>query len=395
MPKCVVLGITGSIAAYKAAEIVSRLKKKDVDVRVILTKAGAEFITPLTLETLSHAPVTVDMFHRETPWEVEHIALAKRADVFLVAPASADILAKAAHGIADDMLSTTLLATRAPVVFAPAMNVNMYEHPANEENMRILRERGCFFIEPEEGLLACGDSGKGRMAEPCEIVDYVMAMLNPKQDLAGKHIVVSAGPTIEDIDPVRYLTNRSSGKMGYALAEAACARGAKVTLVSGPTALACPNGVTRVDVRSSEDMYQAVNSVFDGCDALVMAAAPADFTPVSSSDHKIKKDGEGMTLSLKPTRDILRAMGAKKAHQILAGFAAETRDLEHYAKSKLEKKNLDMIFANDVSAPNAGFAVSTNALTMYARDGEKAESGLMSKLDAAHWVLDQVAKRMN
>ena len=394
MPKCVVLGITGSIAAYKAAEIVSRFVKNGVDVRVILTKAGAEFITPLTLETLSHAPVTVDMFHRESPWEVEHIALAKRADVFLVAPASADILAKAAHGIADDMLSTTLLATRAPVVFAPAMNTNMYLHPANETNMEILRERGCMFIEPEEGLLACGDIGKGRMAEPGEIVEKVMAMLAPRLDLSGKRILVSAGPTIEDIDPVRYLTNRSSGKMGYALAEAASARGAEVTLVSGPTALNCPPGVTRVNVRSSEDMFRAIDSAFDDCDILIMAAAPADFTPEAAAEHKIKKNGEGITLALRPTRDILASMGRKKGFQILAGFAAETRDLEAYAKAKLEKKNLDMIFANDVVAPNAGFAVSTNSLTMYAREGEPKQSGLMSKLNAAHWVLDQIVSRM-
>ena len=255
--KCVVLGVTGSIAAYKACDVVSRLRKQNVDVHVILTRAGAEIITPLALETMSANPVVVDMFHRETPWEVEHIALAKRADVFLVAPATANFLGKAAHGIADDMLTTTILATHAPVLVAPAMNVNMYENPAVQENIAALKTRGWHFIEPDAGILACGDVGKGRLAEPEAIVSAVMALLFPRRDLAGKHVLVSAGPTQEKIDPVRYITNRSSGKMGYAVAEAAAARGACVTLVSGPVSLPVPEGVERVSVVSSADMYEA------------------------------------------------------------------------------------------------------------------------------------------
>lgn len=394
MSKTVVLGVTGSIAAYKAAEIVSRLKKCDVDVHVILTKAGEQFITPLTLETLSHAPVVVDLFRRDTPWEVEHIALAKRADVFLIAPASADFLAKAAHGIADDMLTTTLLATNAPVLVAPAMNSAMYEHPAVQENIAILKRRGYLFIDPNEGLLACGDTGSGRLAEPVDIVERTIRALYPKRDFEGVRTLVSAGPTQEKIDPVRYLTNRSSGKMGYAIAEALTERGAIVTLVSGPTGLPVPNGVKCVDVRSSMEMFQAIDERFEECDMLIMAAAPADYTIAQPKDYKIKKTEEKtLTIELLPTRDILRAMGEKKGDRLLIGFAAETQELSKNAKEKLAKKNLDMIFANDVLGKDTGFAVSTNNLMLYLPDGNELESGLMEKREVAHWMLDQIAKR--
>lgn len=389
----VVLGVTGSIAAYKAAEIVSGLRKRGVAVRVILTRAGAEFITPLTLETLSAAPVVADMFNRTTPWEVEHISLAKQADLFLIAPASADIIAKAAHGIADDMLSTTLLATKAPVYFAPAMNVNMYENVAVQENIALLCRRGCKMIEPESGMLACGDTGKGRLASVDEIINTVMSALAVKRDLDGKRIVVSAGPTRESIDPVRFISNRSSGRMGYAIAEAAYKRGASVTLISGPTQLDAPQGVKRVEIMSSEDMFNAVDAAFSDCDALIMAAAPADFTVEETAEHKIKKDGrDELTLKLVPTKDILAHMGGKKGNRKLIGFAAETRDIAEYAAKKLERKNLDMIFANDVSAPGVGFGYDTNALTMYSRDGSSDASGLISKAEAADWLLDKLVK---
>ena len=392
--KNVVLGVTGSIAAYKACDIVSRLRKQGVDVHVILTRAGAEIITPLALETMSANPVVVDMFHRENPWEVEHISLAKRADVFLVAPATANFLGKAAHGIADDMLTTTILATRAPVLVAPAMNVNMYENPVVQENIALLKKRGWHFIEPDAGLLACGDVGKGRLAEPEAIVAAAMELLYPRRDLAGKHVLVSAGPTQERIDPVRYITNRSSGKMGYAIAEAAAARGARVTLISGPVTLPVPEGVERVNVISSQDMFEAVHAAFDSCDGLIMAAAPADFTPATFAEQKIKKNGrEGMTLELAATRDILKSIGERKRQQRVMGFAAETEHLAENAAKKLEAKNLDMIAANDVTAAGAGFAVDTNAVTLYKRDGSSEQSGTMPKRALADWLLDRLFEK--
>ena len=392
--KNVVLGVTGSIAAYKACDIVSRLRKQGVDVHVILTRAGAEIITPLALETMSANPVVVDMFHRENPWEVEHISLAKRADVFLVAPATANFLGKAAHGIADDMLTTTILATRAPVLVAPAMNVNMYENPVVQENIALLKKRGWHFIEPDAGILACGDVGKGRLAEPEAIVAAAMELLYPRRDLAGKHVLVSAGPTQERIDPVRYITNRSSGKMGYAIAEAAAARGARVTLISGPVTLPVPEGVERVNVISSQDMFEAVHAAFDSCDGLIMAAAPADFTPAAFAEQKIKKNGrEGMTLELAATRDILKSIGERKRQQRVMGFAAETEHLAENAAKKLEAKNLDMIAANDVTAAGAGFAVDTNAVTLYKRDGSSEQSGTMPKRALADWLLDRLFEK--
>ena len=392
--KNVVLGVTGSIAAYKACDIVSRLRKQGVDVHVILTRAGAEIITPLALETMSANPVVVDMFHRENPWEVEHISLAKRADVFLVAPATANFLGKAAHGIADDMLTTTILATRAQVLVAPAMNVNMYENPVVQENIALLKKRGWHFIEPDAGLLACGDVGKGRLAEPETIVAAAMELLYPRRDLAGKHVLVSAGPTQERIDPVRYITNRSSGKMGYAIAEAAAARGARVTLISGPVTLPVPEGVERVNVISSQDMLEAVHAAFDSCDGLIMAAAPADFTPAAFAEQKIKKNGrEGMTLELAATRDILKSIGERKRQQRVMGFAAETEHLAENAAKKLEAKNLDMIAANDVTAAGAGFAVDTNAVTLYKRDGSSEQSGTMPKRALADWLLDRLFEK--
>ncbi|MDL2258225.1 bifunctional phosphopantothenoylcysteine decarboxylase/phosphopantothenate--cysteine ligase CoaBC [Eubacteriales bacterium OttesenSCG-928-K08] len=390
--KTVVLGVTGSIAAYKAAEITSRLMKLNVDVRVIQTEGGAQFITPLTLETLSRAPVYGDQFSRETPYDVEHIALAKLADVFLVAPATANFIAKAANGVADDLLTTTYLATLAPVLIAPAMNVNMLTHPATEQNIRVLKERGVLFVEPEEGLLACGDVGRGRLAPVESIVSAVIALLEPKQDLAGKRILVTAGPTKESIDPVRFLSNHSSGKMGFSLAKAAAKRGAKVTLITGPVSLTTPAGVERVSITSSAELCEAVESRFSGCDALIMAAAPADFTVRNSAEHKIKKNGnDGLTLELVPTQDILKKVGQQKKHQLVMGFAAETQNMEENALAKLEKKNLDFIAANDVAAKDRGFAVDTNEITLYSRSGKKEQSGLKAKDEIADWLLDRLS----
>lgn len=390
---CVVLGVTGSIAAYKAADITSRLNKLGYDVRVILTAGGAEFITPLTLETLSKAPVYTDQFSREHPYDVEHIALAKRADVFLIAPATANFIGKAANGVADDLLTTTFLATRAPVLIAPAMNENMLLHPAVQRNMQLLRERGCGFIEPGAGLLACGDVGSGRLAPTEEIVAAVEAMAGRRKDLAGRRILVTAGPTREDIDPVRYLTNRSSGKMGFAIAAAAAGRGAEVTLIAGPVQLNTPRGVTRLDVRSSAELCGAVLEAFGGCDALIMAAAPADFT-VAQAAQKIKKQtGEGLSLTLSPTEDILKKVAAQKQNQLVMGFAAETQHLRENALDKLRRKNLDFIAANDVMAEGVGFAGDTNAITLFDAGGGCRESGLYSKAEVAEWLLDALREK--
>lgn len=397
MKKCVVLGVTGSIAAYKAAELVSRLKKRDIDVRVIMTEAAMKFIAPLTFETLSMNPAVTDMFSRETPWEVEHIALAKRADVFVVAPASANFIGKFAAGIADDMLTTTVMATKAPVMIAPAMNTNMYESAAVQENIGILRRRGCEFIEPESGLLACGDTGRGRLAEPAELERRIMERLEQKRDLEGLKLLVTAGATREDIDPVRYITNRSSGKMGFAIAEAAARRGAEVTLVCGISALKTPYGVKRIDAVSSDDMFEAVDALFGECDALVMAAAPADFTPAEKAAQKLKKNGrQDMTLELRATRDILKAMGAKKGGRTIVGFAAETQNIRENALKKLEEKNLDMIAANDVAGENTGFGVDTNAVTLFIRGGGERSIALADKSIVADRLLDELAEyRLN
>lgn len=392
--KNLVLGITGSIAAYKACDIISRLRKQDVQVRVILTKAGGQFITPLALETISHAPVITDMFNRETPWEVEHISLAKQADAFLVAPASANFLGKAANGIADDMLTTTILATRAPVLVAPAMNSAMYLHPAVQENLHRLTQRGYTFIQPDSGRLACGDEGIGRLAEVDAIVEAAMKAMYPRRDLEGKRILVSAGPTQETIDPVRYITNHSTGKMGYAIARAAAARGANVTLVSGPVALAAPQGVETIPVVSSADMFRAIDARFDACDALVMAAAPADFTPQSPQQQKIKKQGGGMSLNLRNTRDILGAMGQRKEGRILMGFAAESEKLAENAQAKLRRKNLDYIAANDILSKDAGFGTDTNRVTLYDQKGGARDSGPMTKDALADWLLDILSSRL-
>lgn len=393
MPYCVVLGVTGGIAAYKAADLVSRLVKRGADVRVIMTEHACRFVAPLTFETLSHNPVVRDMFDRRAPWEVEHISLAKRADVFCIAPASANLLGKAAAGIADDMLTTTLLATRAPVLAAPAMNTNMYENPVVQRNMETLRTLGWTFVEPGEGRLACGDVGRGKLAEVPAIEAAIWGLLQPRQDLKGLRVLVTAGPTREAVDPVRYLTNRSSGRMGYAIAEAAARRGAAVTLISGPVALPCPAGVERLPVQSTRQMHEACTEAWTGCDLAVMAAAPSDYRPASPAEQKLKRGAGGLTLELVENEDIAAALGrAKRPNQVLVAFAAETQDLIVHARGKMERKNADMIVANDVTKPGAGFDVETNVATLLFRDGGSVSCPMMRKAELADRILDEALR---
>ena len=442
MSRNVVVGVTGGIACYKAADMVSRLKKEDIEVDVIMTKNACHFVDPLTFRTLSKNPVVTDTFATPEAWKVGHIALAEKADIMLIAPATANVIGKVACGIADDMLTTTIMASQAKIVFAPAMNVNMYRNPIVQANIEKLKSYGYYFIEPGSGMLACGYEGKGRMAEPAEIVEYVLRMLDGgelseesrqsgdvaradgttdesgeravklpqagmgenaaeaadgkifEKDLFGKRILVTAGPTVEPIDPVRYISNKSSGKMGYAVAEAACARGAKVTLVSGPVSLTCSPEIERIDVRTTKEMLAACQSVYADIDVVIKAAAPADFYVVNASDHKMKKRDGGIRIELAENPDILKALGAEKGDRILIGFAAETRNLEEYAREKISKKNLDLIVANDVSAPGAGFDVDTNIITLITADGEKTAYDKMTKQQIAHIILDEVLRLM-
>ena len=389
--KEIVLGVTGGIAAYKAAEVVSRLRKLGASVHVIMTENARQFITPLTLETLSANPVVYDTFERPATWEVEHIALAKRAEVFVIAPATANILAKMACGIADDMLSTTVLATKAPVLVAPAMNTGMWTAPATRQNVETLRQRGVRFVGPEAGFLACGDEGSGRMSEPAAIVGAIEAILCPRRDMEGLRVMVTAGGTRERIDPVRYIGNDSSGKMGFALAEAARQRAAEVTLVCGHTTAKRPEGIPVTEVESTCELYDAVLARAAEQDVVIQAAAPADYRPAHPSAQKIKKQaGEGITLELVENPDIAAAVGAaKRPGQTLVGFAAETEHLLDNARRKLDKKNLDMIVANDVSQPGAGFNVDTNMATLLTREG-MVECPLQSKRDLAERILDEI-----
>lgn len=389
--KCVVVGVTGGIAAYKTCEVVSRLKKLHADVRVIMTKNATEFVSPLTFQSLSHNPVSVDTFANIQTWEIEHIALAQRADVFVIAPATANIIGKLACGIADDMLSTTVMATHAPVLIAPAMNTAMLENAATQQNMRTLSERGMRFIAPGTGMLACGTSGAGRMSEPSQIVDEIVRTLQPREDFAGLSVVVTAGPTAEPLDPVRYITNRSSGKMGYAIAEAAHARGAHVTLISGPTAIQPPKGVDVVRIGTTQELYDAVLGHADA-DVVIQAAAPADYRAREISPTKIKRTGDSLMIELVPNPDIAAALGARKhPGQTLVGFAAETNNVIENAQGKLKRKSLDLIVANDVTRAGAGFDVDTNIVTLIDGEGMK-ELPMMAKREVADGILDRVAE---
>lgn len=389
--KKVVLGVTGCIGAYKAAEIVRGLKKEGFAVQVIMTASAAEFITPLTLETLSEEPVISALFGKDREMGTRHIALTEECDLLLVAPATANILAKFALGIADDFLSTFFLANRAPVVIAPAMNTQMLEHGAVQENLSTLRKRGIEIIEPGEGWLACGWTGKGRLAEPEEIVSRVKARLDAKSTLAGEVVVVSAGPTAEPLDPVRWFTNRSSGKMGFRLAEAARERGARVILVSGPSVEADPDGVEVIRVTTAAEMKEAIVGRFDEASILVMAAAVADYRPEAVEASKIKKGSGPLAIKLVRTEDILQEVARRRRpDQTVVGFAAETEELESRARKKLEDKNLDLVVANDVSKEGAGFATDTNEVLLIDRDGNSEALPLMSKRRVADRILDRI-----
>ena len=387
----IVLGVTGGIAAYKSAEIVSRLRRLGASVHVIMTKSATEFVTPLTFETMSNHPVVTDTFARPATWEVELIALAKRAELFVIAPATANIMAKMACGIADDMLSTTVLATKAPVLIAPAMNTGMWTAPVTQQNVQTLKNRGVHFVGPAAGVLACGDSGAGRMSEPVEIVERICELLCPKTDFAGLRVMVTAGATRERLDPVRFLSNDSSGKMGFAVAEAAKARGAEVTLVCGVTTATPPAGVNIVRVESTMDLYDAVTGLCESQDVIIQAAAPADYRFAHTHEQKLKKeDGRPLVLELVENPDVAAAVGARKQPgQTLVGFAAETQKVTENARKKLEKKNLDLIVANDVTAPGAGFNVDTNIATLITKDGID-ERPLQSKRALADDILDKI-----
>ncbi|MDR3051990.1 MAG: bifunctional phosphopantothenoylcysteine decarboxylase/phosphopantothenate--cysteine ligase CoaBC [Oscillospiraceae bacterium] len=387
--KTVVLGVTGGIAAYKAADLASRLIKLGAQVYAVMTRNACAFLAPLTLETLTNHPVAVDLFARPATWEVEHIALAKRADLFVVAPATANLLGKLACGIADDMLTTTLLATRAPVLVAPAMNTGMWQNEAVWQNVRTLQARGVGIVPPESGRLACGDEGEGRLAAVETIVRRVCDTLSAWQDLAGRRVLVTAGPTREPLDPVRCLTNRSSGKMGYALAQAAAARGAQVLLLSGPVALPPPPGIETLGFETTGQLFDLMLTHAPRHDLVLQAAAPADFQAEQVEPQKIKKQGgEGLTLRLSQTPDIAAAVGqTKRPGQILVAFAAETGDVEAHAREKLVRKNADLIVANDVTQPGAGFDADTNIATLITRN-KAVPLPQMTKRELADKILD-------
>lgn len=392
--KTIILGITGGIAAYKGAALCSRLTQAGADVHVIMTESAAKFITPLTLQTLSRNPVHLDTFDEKDPAVVTHIDLADRADLIVVAPATANVLAKMAGGHADDMLTTTLLAATCPIVAAPAMNVHMYEHPAVVANIETLAARGVMFVEPGTGQLACGYVAKGRLAEPEQIAASVEDWFRRSDALKGKRVLVTAGGTMERLDPVRYLTNDSSGKMGFAVAEAAAMMGADVTVVAGRTAAAAPAGVAVVKVESAEQMLDAVTERFAAADIVVKAAAVADYRPAVAYDRKMKKRDDRMTLELVKTTDILETLGKSKRHQLLVGFAAETEQLDTYAMDKLKRKNCDLVVANDVSEEGSGFNADTNRIRVYGPEGLIESLPLMSKREAAARLMELIRSRL-
>ncbi len=389
--KRIAIGVTGGIAAYKAAELTSRLKKRGCEVRIVMSENATKFIQPLTLETLSGSRAYVDQFARE--FEMDHIGIARWADAFVVAPATFNFIGKMAAGIADDLVTTTAAAVTCPVLLAPAMNARMWKNAACRENIKTLRARGVITVGPESGLLACGDDDVGRMSEPAEIVEAIEAIFARRADFSGKRVLVTAGPTVEMIDPVRYITNRSSGKMGYAIAEAARDRGAIVTLVTGPVSLEPPAGVETVRIQSSAELCERVLALGEGADVVIQAAAPADFTPETVAEKKIKKNGsDGLTLRLRQTTDTAAELGRRKRPgQIMVTFAAETNDVIENARAKMKKKNSDIVVANDVTRPDAGFNVDTNRITIVTADRAE-ELPLMTKREAADAILDAVLR---
>jgi phosphopantothenoylcysteine decarboxylase/phosphopantothenate--cysteine ligase len=399
--RTVVLGVTGSIAAYKAADIVRRLTELGAEVHATITRGGLQFVTPVTLRTLSGNPVTTDMFAEPEEWSVKHVSLAQRASAVLVAPASANAVAKLALGLADEFVYTLALASRAPLLVAPAMNDQMYGHPAMQENVARLRARGAVIIEPEEGWLACGTIGRGRLASPDQIVAAVVAAIEgnagqgTRDDFRGRRVLVTAGPTREPIDPVRFVSNRSSGKMGYALAAAAARRGAQVTVVSGPVALPPPPGCDLVRVETAAEMQEAVRTRWAGSEVVIGAAAVADYTPAAPADAKMKRARSAVTVKLKPTEDIIAECGrAKRPGQMVVGFAAETEDLLANARAKLARKHLDLVVANDVSRPGLGFDSDRNAGYLLFADGSQQEVPEMDKARFAERVLDAIAQKL-
>jgi len=392
----IALGVTGGVAAYKAAELVRRLQQEQIDVQVVMTRSAQEFVAPLTFAALTGQKVITDLFATETPANVEsaieHIAVAQRIDGLVIAPATADVIAKLAGGLADDFLTTLYLATTAPVIVAPAMNVNMWEHAATRENVRILRERGVRVVAPDEGYLACGMTGAGRLAGLEAIVEAVLEGLGIRRDLESETVLVTAGPTCEDLDPVRFLTNRSSGRMGYALAEAAGKRGARVILISGPVALETPPGVERVDIRTTEQMHRAVLDNLDRATTVIMAAAVADYRPVMPYASKLKRGAGRLNIEFEPTADILADVSRRKGERVLIGFAAETEQVGEHARRKLKEKAADLIVANDVTAPGAGFDHDTNIVTIFRSDGREQSLPKLTKIQVAHRILDEIVE---
>lgn len=391
--KHIVLGVTGSIAAYKIASLASMLKKKKADVTVIMTKNATNFINPITFEELTGNKCLVDTFDRNFQHSVEHVSLARQTDVFLVAPASANVIAKATHGIADDMLTTTLLACECPKIFAPAMNTRMYRNPVTQDNMKLLSHYHMEVIPPATGYLACGDTGEGKMPEPELLLEYIVKALTPK-DMQGLKVLVTAGPTMEKIDPVRFISNHSTGKMGYAIARAAMLRGAEVTLVTGKTGLTPPVNVNTVDILSAADMAEAVKSRADGQDIIIKAAAVADYRPKYTADEKIKKKDDDMSIELERTEDILGFLGThKKEGQFLCGFSMETENMEENSRQKLQKKNLDLIVANNLKQAGAGFGTDTNVVTLISKEAS-IQLPMMSKEEVAERLLGHILDSM-
>ncbi len=391
--KTVLLGVSSSIAAYKAASLASMLVKQHAEVHVLMTENATKFISPIVFETLTGNKAPVDTFDRCFQFDVEHVSLAKKADVVMVAPATANVIAKLAHGIADDMLTTTVLACDCPKLVSPAMNTRMYENPVTQENLETLRRFGWQVVEPASGYLACGDTGAGKLPEPEVLLDWLLQTIAREKDMAGLRVLVTAGPTQESLDPVRYLTNHSSGKMGYAIARAAARRGAQVTLVTGPTSLERPRFMQVVEIVSAEDMFREVTTRAPEQDIIIKAAAVADYTPAQVAEDKLKKKDGDMSIPLVRTKDILGYLGEhRREGQYLCGFSMETRDMLENSRKKLHKKHVDMIAANNVKESGAGFAVDTNLLTLITEDSEKALP-LMSKEDAANALLDEILKR--
>lgn len=391
--KHILLGVTGSIAAYKIANLASMLVKLNADVHVIMTKNAKQFISPITFETLTGNKVIDDTFERNSGYHVAHIAMAAEADVVMIAPATANVIAKLAHGIADDMLTSTMLACTAPVLVSPAMNTHMYENPVTQENMEKLGSRGYKLIEPSSGYLACGDTGKGKMPEPEVLLDCILQEIACEKDMAGKKVLITAGPTRESLDPVRFLTNHSTGKMGYALAENAARRGAEVILVSGPTQLKKPRFVKVVDVITAEEMFRAVEKEFDRQDIVVMSAAVADYRPATVADQKIKKSDGEMSIPLERTTDILGTLTSRKKQQFICGFSMETEHMLENSRAKLKKKNLDMIVANNLKVAGAGFGTDTNIVTVITEESSE-ELPIMTKEEVARAIFDRILDRM-